>query len=323
MKIRNKEEIRRILFITLSNIGDIVLTMPALSVLKREFPGASIDALSGPNGGEIFSGHPYVSRFMIYDKFSKTRFKIELINRLKKNRYDLIVDLRNSLLPLLIGSRYRTPVIRFFGRGSAHKRDEHLNRLKGLGLDVRDAPFAFHVNDKDTGYVKALLADGGIKKRFVAISPGAKSRIKRWTKEAFASVCDRLIGELGLDVAMIGDKQDADIVSEIKRLMKNRALDLSDKLTLRQLGALIKLSSLVITNDSAPMHISHAVGMTVLAIFGPTDPRKYGPRGGEDVIIRKEIDCSPCEAAQCKKNHECMKLISADEVFEAAKRMLK
>jgi heptosyltransferase-2 len=322
MKIKDKDAIKKILVITLSNIGDIVLTTPVLSVLKREFPAARIDVLCGPNGKEIFSGHPFVYDFIMYDKLSKPHFKKELIRKLRINRYDLVVDLKNSLLPLLIGARRRTPIIRPAAPGAVHKKDEHLRTLERIGLPVKDAQFAFYLDDDDRNLVSGILADREVKKDFVVVSPGAKSHIKRWTKEAFASVCDALTGELGLDVVMVGAREDAGIISEIKALMKNKAFDLSGKLSLRQLGALIERSRLLITTDSAPMHIGHALGAKVLAIFGPTDPKKYGPKGQGDVIIRKALACSPCETAQCKKNHECMKIISAREVFEAAKKML-
>ena len=82
------------------------------------------------------------------------------------------------------------------------------------------------------------------------------------------------------------------------------------------------MSRLLITNDSAPLHVGCAVGTDVLAIFGPTDPAKYGPRGRNDRVIRKEMDCSPCEVAQCKSRHECMKAVTVEEVYRAAREML-
>jgi heptosyltransferase II len=325
MKIRHKEKVKRILFITLSNIGDIILTTPALSILRREFPDAGIDVLSGPNGEEIFSNHPFVAKFILYDKFSKLQSKKYLIRALRKNRYDLIIDLRNSLFPFLIGSRYRTAVVYPFSRDNraVHKKEEHLFKLKELGLDIDGAQFAFYIDSIDEAFVKDLLANSGIKKDFVVVSPGAKSHIKRWTKEGFGFVCDRIIDELNCDVIMAGDRKDKEIIFGINSIMKNKkAIDLSSKLNLRQLGALIERSRLLITNDSAPMHIGHAVGAKVLAIFGPTDPEKYGPRGKYDVVIKEALTCSPCEVAQCKKNHECMNLIDPSRVFQTVKDMV-
>ena len=86
---------------------------------------------------------------------------------------------------------------------------------------------------------------------------------------------------------------------------------------------MLKRAALLITNDSAPLHLGCAVGVRVLAIFGPTDPKKYGPTGEFDMAINKKLSCSPCEKAQCRFDFECMKLISADEVYDAAKMMVE
>ena len=308
--------------ISLSNVGDIILTLPVLSVLKKEFPLSAIDVMAGPNGREIFRNHSFAAAFIEYNKFAKLREKQGLIRNLRKNRYDLIVDLRNSLLPLLIGSRYRTAVMQPVSKRGPHKKQQHLLRLKKLGLDIDNAPFCFYISGKEKEFVSGLLSSLDIKRPFVVVSPGAKSHIKRWTKEGFGAVCDRIINELGLDVLMVGDAQDKKIIAGIAALMKCKAVDLSGRLNLRQLGALIERAKLLITNDSAPMHIGASLGAKTLAIFGPTDPKKYGPTHDGSVVIRKELSCAPCETAQCRENYECMKLISADEVFNAAKGLL-
>ena len=92
---------------------------------------------------------------------------------------------------------------------------------------------------------------------------------------------------------------------------------------IRQLSALMKRAKLVLTNDSAPLHIGCAAGVKVLALFGPTDAKKYGPTGEFDMAISKPLSCAPCESATCAHNLECMKLITPQEVFEAAKMMVE
>ncbi|MDD5449864.1 MAG: glycosyltransferase family 9 protein [Candidatus Omnitrophica bacterium] len=325
MKIRDKEKIKRILFITLSNIGDIILTTPVLSVLKKEFPLASIDVMSGAKGAEIFSGHPLAARYIRYDKSLKTGLKWGLIRELRKRKYDLIVDLRNSLFPLLIGSRYRTSLLKNTPRTIVHKKERHLWKLKGLGLDTSDSPFAFHVGAEDEKFIENRLAELNVRRPFAVITPGAKSDLKRWTKEGFAALCEMISNELGLDVVMAGDREDTEIINSIKKICRAKVFDLSGKLNLRQFGALVKRSRLLVTNDSAPMHIGHALkARAIAAFFGPTDPKKYGPDEANSVIIRKDLNCSPCEVAQCvRKNHECMRLINADEVFETVKKIFK
>jgi ADP-heptose:LPS heptosyltransferase len=122
---------------------------------------------------------------------------------------------------------------------------------------------------------------------------------------------------------LIGLEEDRPVVSEIKGLMKERAHDLVGRLNLRQLAALLKRSRLLVTNDSAPLHLGCAAGVKVLALFGPTDPSRYGPTGEFDSVINKRLHCAPCESATCAFNYECMKLIDPDEVFDTAKMMIE
>ncbi|MEK6732555.1 MAG: glycosyltransferase family 9 protein, partial [Candidatus Omnitrophota bacterium] len=92
---------------------------------------------------------------------------------------------------------------------------------------------------------------------------------------------------------------------------------------LNELFALIEKFSLLLTCDSASMHIASDLGVKVIAIFGPTDPAEYGPRGDEDIVIRKNLRCSPCKKAQCRLGtHECMETISAKEILYAIKKVL-
>jgi len=322
MKI-NKKDVRRILLITLTNIGDIILTTPLITALDKEFPNARLDVMTGPQGRDIFIHHPRIFKVIIYNKHIPLREKRRLIRKLKVIKYDLVVDLKNTLFPLLIGSKYRTSPIQTVPENVVHKKDFHLYKLKTLNIDVHDASFSIYVSKRDQDYIDALIEKIPDKKRLVLVSPTAKSLIKRWEKTSFAEVANRLMEELDMTVAMIGDHADRDIIDDIISEMKSKPYNFAGMTTIPQLAHLIKKSQLLITNDSAPMHLGSAVGTKVLAIFGPTDPNKYRPLGKENRVIRKNLFCSPCEIAQCKFKHECMKQISTDEVYKTAKGMLK
>lgn len=321
MKI-DKTKVKRILFITLSNIGDIVLTTPVMSVLCGHFPGARLDVMAGPNGEGLFEKHPAVFKLIIYDKHTSINEKKRLIRKLRKVRYDLIIDMRNSLFPFLLGARYRTSPIQNVSRVIRHKKEQHLSKLGSIGIEVKDAPFCIHIPREDGDFADKIIKKRDVKRPVVAIAPGAKSEIKRWTKEGYAELVKRLVDEVGAEVILAGDKADRIIVKDIMGAANKEVTDLTGETSLCQLAALLKKSDLLITNDSAPMHLGAAIGTRVLAIFGPTDPRLYGPTGKGDRVIRKKIHCVPCEKAQCEFEHECMKEITADEVFEAAKEML-
>jgi len=318
----DKSQVNRILVITLSNVGDIILTTPVIKALEEEFPGSRIDVMVGPNGREIFERDPAIFKIIIYDSRLPIAEKRRLQLKLKKLKYDLVADLRNTVFPMLISPKFRTSTIQRFPKGPLHSRAKHLYRLKSFGIDIKEPSSYIHIPAEDDEYISGLLAREGISGEFVAINPGSKSHIKRWSQEGFAAVADRMVSECGMKVIFIGNNNDKDVVDAIIARMRSACHNFINKTNIRQLAALIKKSRLLITNDSAPLHIACAVGTKTLAIFGPTNPKRYGPTGEFDFVISKKLHCSPCENAQCAYDHECMKLISADEVFDSAKVMV-
>lgn len=321
--IVDKAKVKRILVITLSNLGDIILTTPVIASLRREFPGSRIDVLVGPVGKEVFERDRNIFKVIIYDKHMPIAGKRRLQLKLKKLNYDLVADLRNTVFGLLIGPKYRTATIQHFPPGIVHSIDKHLHRLKSLGIEGHDRRPYLHITQEDEAYVSGLLSASGVREKFIAISPGAKSHLKRWTQEGFAEVADRLAAECKMDIVFVGSGEDEAVVSGIVKKMKHKPHNFTSKTNVRQLGDLLKRAKLLITNDSAPLHLGCALGARVLAIFGPTDPKKYGPIGEFDVTINKKLFCSPCESAVCKSNYECMSLITPGDVFDSAKMMVE
>lgn len=319
----DKSHIKRILVITLSNIGDIILTTPVIRALSKEFPSSRVDVVVGPNGKDIFDKDPRIFKLIIYNKHMPITEKRRLQLKLKKLKYDLVVDLRNTVLPILLMPRFRTSAIQTFPKDIIHRRERHLYRLHPLGIRNLEEDSYLYISEADEYYIENLIKENKITDPIVVISPGAKSHLKRWVMEGFAEVADSLANENGASIVFIGLGEDNIVVNEITRRMKHGFYNFTDKTNIRQLAALLKRAKLLITNDSAPLHLGCAMGTKVLAIFGPTDPRKYGPTGEFDAVINKKLSCSPCERAVCKYNHECMRLVSADEVYDAAKMMME
>jgi ADP-heptose:LPS heptosyltransferase len=201
--------------------------------------------------------------------------------------------------------------------------DKHLYRLKSLGVGKFERKPYIHITKEDEKCVEGLLKENKIPEDFVVVNAGAKSHIKRWTQAGFAETCDRLMSECGVGVIFVGLREDEEIIGNIILKMRNKPYNFINKTNTRELAYLIKRSKLLITNDSAPLHIGCAMGAKVLAIFGPTDPRKYGPTGEFDVVVAQKLHCSPCEKAQCAYGYECMTLILPDKVFDTAQMMLE
>ena len=126
-----------------------------------------------------------------------------------------------------------------------------------------------------------------------------------------------------MSVVFSGEPDEAPLIEEIRTGMRHPAHNAAGRTTLTQLAALMQRASLVITNDSAALHLACAVNTPCLALFGPTDPRKYGPTGPQDRVIQRRLFCVPCEQALCRFNHECMRFIPVEEVVDAAKQMIE
>lgn len=337
----------KILFNTLSNIGDVILSLPALDRLIAVYPKADITVLCGERALGIFEDNFYIKRCIAFKRKVSPWDRIKLMLDLRKNEYDLIVDLKNSALPLFLKAKYKTyPWFNAPGE-LMHMSQRHLYKVKkfipplllenmpykeGAGLH-QETPQpgglllrkALYISDRDRLRVANLLyeVNVAIDDKFILIGPGARSHIKRWPEPKFAELCDRLAGELEQKIVLVADNNDSEVCDAVKSQMHNSAVNLCGETSLKSLAALIEKAQIIISNDSAIMHLASYLDRPTLAIFGPTDYKKYGPWSSRHKIARSQLDCSPCEVAQCKRGDlKCMSDIGVDEVYEAAKELL-
>ena len=317
MKLSN---VNKILFITLSNIGDVILTLPVLTALKDNFKDAKIDVVVGPRPKQIFEKDPRINRVFIYDKHAKLKDKIKFIKGLRKERYSLAIDMRTSLLPLLAGAKNKSPLFPAAKSGAKHKRLIHMESLMPFGIKYREQK-NIYIDGEARKKIENLLKDNGVsgKDILIGINPSSRSPLKQWKKDGFIEVIKKLLKNPGYKIILIGDVNEATLSKEIeKEAASPDLIDLTGKTNLNELFALIEKLNLLLTCDSASMHIASDLGVKVIAIFGPTDPMEYGPRGGKDIVIRKNLECSPCKKAQCRLGtHECMEAITAEEILAA------
>ena len=316
--------IHKILFITLSNIGDVILTLPLLSALKDNFPNRKIDVVVGSRPREIFTKDPGINRVFTYNKHMKLKEKRDFIKRLKAERYDLAVDMRNTLIPFLIGAKNRTSFILANKGAIKHKKSIHLNRLKALGIEYKEKS-NIYIDNKDREAIGRLLEENGVEKNdiLIGVGPACRSPLKQWRIEGFIELIHSLLKKGNYKIVLVGDDTQINVSGEIKSAVNDKGLiDLTGKTNLNELFALVERMHVLLTCDSACMHIVCDLGVKVLAIFGPTDPEEYGPTGKNDIVIRKKLKCSPCKKASCRFNHECMKEITSGEVLEAVRKLL-
>ena len=316
---------KKILLITLSNVGDVILTLPALDSLKADFPQSHITVIASERAKDIFANNPLVDKFIIFNKRAGLKEKFKLFRDLIKEDFDLVVDLKDSFLGFILKAQSKHSGFIKIPKEIKHMRDRHLY-LAGYKSNNYLAKGSLYVGPEDEERVKSLLKEGGIsgKDNFMVISAGAASHTKRWPKEKFAELAIRLKEELGIKVVLVGDKEDVPVNKYINESLKGSCLDLSAKTNLRELASLLSKASLVISNDSATMHMASYLNIPVVAIFGITDDNKYGPWSQESSVVKKEIYCRPCKKAQCRLGTlDCLRLIKVEDVLRQVREILK
>lgn len=320
--------IKKILFITLNNIGDVLLTLPVLDCLRANFKEAKITVFTGSRPKEIFENNPYIDKVIVFNKHMPAGGKIELFYMLAREKFDMVVDLRNTLLGALLPARHKTFTLWPVPKGIKHMRGRHLYKISNLkflniNLDLQEK--SLYITKGDEGYIKKILKDNRIidSDRLIIIAAGAMSHTKRWPQEKFVELIRGLSREFKMKIVLVGDNEDIPINRCIKERSSGDVLDLTGKTTLPQLGFLLKQSSLLIANDSAVLHMASYLNVPVVAIFGITDESKYGPWSDSSIVVKKDIQCRPCENGQCRFNTlECIGFIKPEDVLTAAKRLL-
>ncbi len=158
----------------------------------------------------------------------------------------------------------------------------------------------------------------------IGINPGAAyGSAKRWHPERFALLCRTLVNTHNAKVIVFGSQQEMNIAAEIVNLSQVPVISMAGKTSIRELMSLIKQCSIFVTNDSGPMHIAAALNIPITAIFGSTDPEKTGPMGNNHVVIKKDVDCSPCFKRKCPTDLKCMDLITVDDVLKGVERIIE
>lgn len=316
----------KILFITLSNIGDAILSLPTLDSLMQEFPCSDITVMTGARPKEIFENNPAIKRIIIFDRRCGIKEKIKLFFELKNEKFDVVVDLRNSFFGIFLPAKYKTQSTMPIPKEIKHMKERHIFKIRNMsnaqaGIERK----SLYIKPSGEEYVNELLRKSGInkKERFAVISPGARSHIKRWSGDKFLELIQELSEGLKLKIILTGDKEDASITRYIVENSKVPVVDLAGKTSIAQLSALIKKAVFVITNDSALLHLASYLNVPLVAIFGPTNQAKYGPWSDNSAIVKKDIFCRPCEKAQCKYlNLKCMQLIGVEDVLRQVRNIL-
>ena len=331
MTVEELSKLNRILIIRLSSLGDILLTTPFLRAIKTQFPHIKIDMLIREEYVDVIKLNPYIDKKFLFKKDDKNNNV--LIEQLKNNNYELVIDLQNNLRSKKVVSSLKTNNVKLDKRSF----DKFLlvnfkvNKLKEAPqIPVRYSNTIQKIKLDEQGLNlftdKSANAEIIGKNNLIGFCPGARHFTKRWPKEYFIELGNKLT-QNGYTIVLFGGKIDKEICAELVNRISG-AINLSNNDELLQTAADMKLCKAVICNDSGLMHTASAAGTKVIAIFGST-VKEFGfaPFNCSNLILENNsLTCRPCShigRSDCPKKHfDCMKDIKPEFVFEKLKSFL-
>jgi heptosyltransferase-3 len=348
-------ELRRVLVIQLRHHGDVLLTSPVLATLKAAAPQAQVDALVYADTAAMLRGHPALNELHALARGTKLglmdrlRGEWRLLMALRSRRYDLLVHLtdhpRGAWLSRVLGPRWSVAFERP-GRGGWWRRsfshlarqprgtpratvERNLDLLRRLGVHpsiddkkprlATDAPTLARAQDK-------LRLAGWSGQPYAVVHPGSRWMFKAWTVEGNAKVLDHLAARgLALVLTAAPDAQETRFGDEILRGSRAECIDLRGRLTLEELGAVIRHARFFVGVDSVPMHIAAAVDTPGVALFGPSSDIEWKPWSeAVQVVASRDFPCRPCGIDGCggSKRSDCLATLPAGQVIAAIDAVL-
>lgn len=338
----------RILIAQTSFLGDVVLSTPVFAALRRHYPDAHITVLVRPESADILDGHPHVDAVLTDDKRNRERGlgSLRVLRKLRAGRFDMALALHKSFrtawllaaagIPRRIGFRQSAGWFLYHRHvrfdPARHAVERNLAILTGCDIDANGAvtrPFVA-CPPAATARLRTLLDAHGVAAdaRLVAVAPGSAWATKRWTVDGYAALLGDLQRDLGATPLLLGGPGDAAYADAVARAAGGSVVNLVGQTDLGMLTAAIDRSRLLVTNDSAPLHIAVARGTPVVAIFGPTTPAQgFGPYTDRACVVQRELSCRPCSrhgGPRCPiGTHACMREISHTDVRRAAAALLQ
>jgi heptosyltransferase-1 len=354
-------QIKRVLIVKLSSIGDVVHALPVTAALGDAFPHLEISWIVEQMSAPMVEGNPYLKEVIVLPPdWRKGRFTLASLKRFGKLRadlgarkFDMALDLqglsKSAIVAWASGAKYRygydwlrelAPrlVTRVPRRPeSVHVIDQFLDVARFLGAPVPEVKFPLHISEEQDAKAVELLTEAGIPadKPFIVVNPSSGGGgNKGWGAERFASALDSLSQDPGLPIVLVGSRGDLEVAKEITERMTRKPSSLVAKTNLKELTAVLRRASLHLCGDTGSAHIAAALGTPVVSIFGRSNPDRLAPYGQEQFALHHREKCAaPClhfhQTAPVNSKQKCLApppvciaAVSVEEVTATCRKAL-
>lgn len=340
----NEREFENVLVVRTDRIGDVVLTLPMIPVLRSNLPRARVSMLLRPYTAALVDGFEGLDGILTYDDSGEGKSFFEALAELRTGHFDLVVvshpTLRIAALIFLagiqtrVGSGYRWYSFLFNRRvyehrktAEKHEAEYNLSLLRIIGIDAPEAPrIRLPLDENSRRAAAAELEKIGVSPAdgFVVLHPGSGGSARDWSPRNFGELAQGLSRER-MKVVVTGITEEESLVNEVVASSGGIALPIVGRLPLKELGAVIASAKLFVSNSTGPLHIAAAVGTPVIAFYPPIrecSPHRWGPLTHKKVVFTADrARCPRCQGGPCRGN-DCMDQIKVAEVLRAAKSLL-
>lgn len=345
-------EISRILIIQLGDIGDVVWTTPTFRAVKETHPEASVSVLLREGLGSLVEEDPHINKIFEVQGYSgtlleKTKRHIDFVRNVRKERFDLALDLRlddrGAFMAFLTGAPCRVSLVdhtamwrnRMFTHlvepDPATERvcgaaEQSLQIVKAFGIETEDRIPRLWVSDVTGKTVRHLLDREGVSAtgQWVSINPFSRWPYKEWDDGKWIRIIDWLWKEHKLATVIVGSSEEMERAAYIRDHSCGRVFNLAGKTTLGELAGLLSASRVHIGVDSAAPNIAAAVGIPTITIYGPSDWLDWAPQGAQHIVITPDRDCAPCHQKGCDGSgtSKCLEELTVEKVQGAVRAFL-
>jgi lipopolysaccharide heptosyltransferase II len=340
---------RNVLCVRLDNLGDVLMTTPAMQALKRARPDRRLTLLAAGAGASLAGHLPDVDEVIVYnppwhrhDHAATPQEDLAFVQALAGRGFDAAVIFtvysQNPLPAALMCYWTGIPLRAAYCRENPyrlltdwaretepqqqvrHEAARQLDLVRSLGIEAPDVPMSFQLHAADRERAAAKLAKVGVvaSTPFLLVHPGASAASRRYPPEHFASAADLLARRLDAPIVFCGAPSEAMLVQSIRHGMQAPSISVAGDLTLGELAAVIAMAKVVVCNNSGPAHIAAAVGTPVVDLYALTNPQ-HTPWMVPSRVLYHDVECRYCYKSACPQgHHRCLSLVDPEDVARAA-----